>query len=580
MKERLVAIYARVSTEHEAQISALENQVQYYDNLFQYHPEWKLYERYIDEGITGTSINKRQSFLKMMEDAKDGKFDLIVTREVARFARNTVDTLQQTRILKKYGVEVYFTEDNIWTMNDEDGELRLTIMATLAQNESKKTSIRVKAGQKISFQNGIIYGNGNILGYDKVGKEFVINEEQAKTVRMIYDMYLDGMGMKKIQYALEAAGRKTSTGLTRWYSSYISRILNNPFYCGTIVYRKEYVPDYLEQKKIRNWGEVEKIAIEGSHEPIVTKEEFAKVRKILDSKSFSIDNRGRRGSHRANDVWCRKLKCYCGASMNRRVWRRVNGIPQYCYQCYSQVRTGSIATRKKKGLDLEGICDTPMVPGWKLGAMADIIFQKFWQDRNGIIEIANEMLEEHFKDDRDIDFQSEIEETQRKIAIIDKKFDNLVDMRMAGEIDKAKFDEKKKSLFEEKEKWQKMLQSYQIDEEVSDEEYDQRLQVLKYGLEQNFNFSTHSIPEEVIDAFVKEIIVYPDCFVWKLNIVDADLKLQVEGRKNDPTVSLIESPTTGNGSTGSDCRRRKIDKRIITGQKLSATFGAKFLSSK
>ena len=280
----------------------------------------------------------------------------------------------------------------------EGGELRLTIMATLAQNESKKTSVRVKAGQKISFQNGIIYGNGNILGYDKVGKEFVINEEQAKTVRMIYDMYLDGMGMKKIQYALEAAGRKTSTGLTRWQSSYISRILNNPFYCGTIVYRKEYVPDYLEQKKIRNWGEVEKIAIEGSHEPIVTKEEFAKVRKILDSKSFSIDNRGRRGSHRANDVWCRKLKCYCGASINRRVWHGVNGIPQYCYQCYSQVRTGSIATRKKKGLDLEDICDTPMVPGWKLGVMADIIFQKFWQDRNGTIEIANEMLEEHFKD--------------------------------------------------------------------------------------------------------------------------------------------------------------------------------------
>ena len=288
-----------------------------------------------------------------------------------------------------------------------------------------------------------------------------------------------------------------------------------------------------------------------------TKEEFEKVRKMLDSKSFSVNNRGRRGKHKANDVWCRKLKCYCGASMNRRVWRRINGIPQYCYQCYSQVRTGSIATRKKKGLDLEGICDTPMVPGWKLGAMADIIFQKFWQDRNGIIEIANEMLEEHFKDDRDIDFQSEIEETQRKIAIIDKKFDNLVDMRMAGEIDKAKFDEKKKSLFEEKEKWQKMLQSYQIDEEVSDEEYDQRLQVLKYGLEQNFNFSTHSIPEEVIDAFVKEIIVYPDCFVWKLNIVDDDLKLQVEGRKNDPTVSLIESPTTGNDSTGSN--RKQIN---------------------
>lgn len=140
MDKRVVAIYARVSTEHEAQISALGNQVQYYDEIMSRHPDWELYERYIDEGITGTSIKKRKNFLRMMEDAKLGKFDLIVTREVSRFARNTVDTLQQTRALKKLGVEVYFTEDNIWTLNDEDGELRLTIMATLAQNESKNIS--------------------------------------------------------------------------------------------------------------------------------------------------------------------------------------------------------------------------------------------------------------------------------------------------------------------------------------------------------------------------------------------------------------------------------------------------------
>lgn len=558
MKERVVAIYARVSTEHEAQISALENQVQYYDDLFRYHPEWTLYKKYIDEGITGTSVHKRQSFLEMMEDAKNGAFDLIVTREVSRFARNTVDTLQQTRTLKKYGVEVYFTEDNIWTMNDDDGELRLTIMATLAQNESKKTSVRVKAGQKISFQNGVIYGNGNILGYDKVGRDFVINEEQAQTVRMIYNMYLNGMGMRKIQFELEAAGRKTSTGLTRWYSSYISRVLNNPFYCGMIVYRKEYVPDYLEQKKVRNWGEVEQIAVIGSHKPIVTREEFEQVKTILNSKSFSVNNRGRKGKHKADDVYCRKLKCYCGASMNRRVWRRVNGIPQYCYQCYSQVKTGSISTRKKRGLDIEGICDSPMVPRWKLESMADMIFQKFWKDRSGIIKIANEMLEDHYKDDREIDFQKEIEETKHKLEILDKKFDNLIDMRIAGEIDAAKFDEKKKALTDEKEKYEKILDSYQIDEEISDEEYNQRLQVLKYGLEKDFNFSTHSIPDEVIEAFVKEIIVYPDCFVWKLNIVDRDLKLKIAGRKKNPDVSLIESPAIGNHITGCNCQEERL----------------------
>jgi DNA invertase Pin-like site-specific DNA recombinase len=163
IRNRVVAVYARVSTEHEAQLSALENQVQYYDNILAAHPEWKIYKYYIDEGITGTSTKKRPNFLQMMKDADDGKFDLIITREVSRFARNTVDTLQETRKLKAKKIEVWFTEDNIWTMDDEDGELRLTIMATLAQNESKKTSIRVKAGQMISFQNAIPYGNGNIL---------------------------------------------------------------------------------------------------------------------------------------------------------------------------------------------------------------------------------------------------------------------------------------------------------------------------------------------------------------------------------------------------------------------------------
>lgn len=166
-KKRIVAIYARVSTEHEAQISALGNQIQYYDNLFEQHPEWELYERYIDEGITGTSVKKRKNFMRMMKDASEGKFDLIVTREVSRFARNTVDTLQQTRILRREGVEVYFTEDNIWTMNDEDGELRLTIMATLAQNESKKTSVRVKAGQMISFQ--MVFRMGMGIYWDTIG---------------------------------------------------------------------------------------------------------------------------------------------------------------------------------------------------------------------------------------------------------------------------------------------------------------------------------------------------------------------------------------------------------------------------
>lgn len=195
-RKRRMVFYGRVSSEHEAQLSALENQLQWYDDQAKYHPNWIVVRKYIDRGITGTQAKKRPAFLEMMEDAKAGKFDLIVTREVCRFARNTVDTLVHTRELKSIGVEVFFVEDNIWTM-DGDGELRLTIMATLAQEESRKTSERVRAGQKISRDNGVLYGNGNILGYDRVGGTYIINEEQAETVRLIYNLYASGLGIKK-----------------------------------------------------------------------------------------------------------------------------------------------------------------------------------------------------------------------------------------------------------------------------------------------------------------------------------------------------------------------------------------------
>ena len=545
-KKRIVAIYARVSTEHEAQISALGNQIQYYDNLFEQHPEWELYERYIDEGITGTSVKKRKNFMRMMKDASEGKFDLIVTREVSRFARNTVDTLQQTRILRREGVEVYFTEDNIWTMNDEDGELRLTIMATLAQNESKKTSVRVKAGQMISFQNGVPYGNGNILGYDRIGKEYVVNESQARTVRRIFDLYLDGNGVRKIQFVLEKEGHLTATGLTKWQPGNISRILRNPFYCGTIVYRKQFVPDFLEQKKINNFGEVDKIVVEGSHTPIVTKEQFEKVQQMLDGKSESVHNKGRRGKKVSKDVWCRKMKCECGCAYNRVVWHNSPEGPQYAYQCYSQIRTGSVKTRERKGLSTEGICVTKMVPRWKLEVMADMIFQKFWNDREGVLAIANEMLDNCYENEHDNEMLDRKHDLEDKMESWNRKYNNLLDMRMAGEIEKDRYDEKREQILKEQQRLKEQLEM--IDEEIgiSDDIYQDKVEILKYGLEQNFNFSTKHIPEEVIDAFVQEIIVCKDGFIWKLNLTpDDELKLQVDGRTNNYTVTQTELSSEG-----------------------------------
>lgn len=169
-------------------------------------------------------------------------------------------------------------------------------MATLAQDESRKTSIRVKSGQQTSMENGVFYGNGNILGYDRVGKDMVINPEQAKTVRMIFDWYLNGWGMRKIQFELEKAGRLTAMGKSNWHVSNISKILQNSFYCGIITYHKEFTPDFLEQKKIRNFGDMEFIQVKGSHEPIITQEEYDQAQKMINNrrKTLSADTSGKR----------------------------------------------------------------------------------------------------------------------------------------------------------------------------------------------------------------------------------------------------------------------------------------------
>ena len=218
-RPRRVVFYGRVSTEHEAQVSALDNQMDWYQELAAKNPNWEVVGQYVDEGITGTQATRRPSFMQMIRDAERGKFDLVVTREVCRFARNTMDTLFYTRKLSKLGVEVYFAADSIWTM-DNEGELRLTIMATMAQEESRKTSERVRAGIQMSREKGVLFGNGNILGYDldKAHNTYVINEEQAETVRMIFEQYATGDGLGKVAKALIAKGRKDGGGHMKWDS--------------------------------------------------------------------------------------------------------------------------------------------------------------------------------------------------------------------------------------------------------------------------------------------------------------------------------------------------------------------------
>lgn len=549
-EKRNVVIYGRVSTEHEAQLSALENQLDWYKPILAQRPEWTLVGTYVDEGITGTSAQKRPQFLKMIKDAKKKKFDLIITREVSRFARNTVDTLQYTRELRSKGVEVYFLNDNIKTF-DCDGELRLTIMATLAQDESRKTSVRVKSGQQTSMENGVFYGNGNILGYDRIGKDLVINPEQAETVRMIYDMYLAGMGVTKIKYELEEKGRLTSMGKKSWHSTVISHVLKNSFYCGIITYHKEFTPDFLEQKKITNYGEVELTKVKGRHVPIVTVEEFERVQEIAESKRQNMPylNRGKIGKKPASTVWSKLMVCTCGNKFNKRTWNHKDGTSNVGYICYTVNNRGSVQTRKNKGLDVDESCSTPQVPEWKMKMMAKHIFSSYMKDTSSVLNLAKSILAKHITDTCDIvDNKDKIKRKRSEVEKLKKKLDNYMEMRSEGEISKEVFKAKNEDLSKRINDLEKEINSLLNEEQekaTNKIQYEGRLEELTKILESKLDFDNlPDIPDKVIEAFIEKIVVSKDGFDWYLRCKPETHKCNIKGRTRQYAHILEPEPSS------------------------------------
>ena len=546
-----VAIYARVSTEHEAQISALENQIQYYDNILKDHPNWILYERYVDKGITGTSILKRDAFVRMLKDANADKFDLIITREVSRFARNTADTLVQVRLLVNNQIGVYFTEDNIFASlySEDEWELKLSLMATLAQNESKKISSRVKAGQKISFEKGVFYGNGNILGYDRVGKNMVVNKEQADTVQRIFDLYTkEKVGLRSMQFILEQEGRRTAMGKTRWSAQVIGRILKNKFYCGLIEYRKEFVPDYLMQKKIRNNGEVDKVIVKGTHEPIISEDQFYEAQEILQSKVRKVN--GKTVGHViSEDIYCRKLICQCGHTFNKRKGYETKRHEQrYLYQCYDQIHNGTVKTRMNKGLDISDCCTSITIPNWKLDITADWLFRRFFDNKQLIYDRVMDMLEDALNVSSSIQSVNEdIAKCQNSITAMNDKFSAVVDLYVEGHIPKDIYLAKTKQMEDTIEKYKCQLSALEDKlEQVQNENnvLDRKRAIADFLAIKPFT-EARAIPKELIDDYVDSIRVDSEKMTWVLRVPDGcnfDNELHIkDGKKKSGGLTPYEN---------------------------------------
>ena len=336
IRRRRVAAYARVSTDSEEQKTSYIAQIEYYTNYIESHEDWEFVKVYTDEGISGTNIKYRYGFQEMIDDALAGKIDLIVTKSISRFARNTVDTLTIVRTLKEKGVEVYFEKENIHTL-DSNGEFFISVMSSIAQEESRSISENVTWGQRKRFADGkVSIPYSRVLGFEKGNGDFpIVNESQAVIVRRIYKAFLDGKTPCMIANLLTKEGIPTPAGKTKWCASTISSILQNEKYKGSAILQKEYTLDFLTKKRKKNEGEVPQYYIENSHEAIVSPEIFEEVQQELKRRK----EMGK--TYSGNSIFSTRIVCGdCNGYYGSKVWHSNSKYRRTIWQCNNKFKNG------------------------------------------------------------------------------------------------------------------------------------------------------------------------------------------------------------------------------------------------
>lgn len=437
-----VASYCRVSTDSEDQANSFESQQRYFREYIERHPEWELYEVYADEGITGTSTKKRTQFNRMINDAYSGKFKLIITKEVSRFSRNLLDTIAYTRELKSLGIGVIFMNDG-FTSLDPDSELRLSIMGSIAQEESRKTSSRVKWGQARQMERGVVFGT-SLLGYDVCDGKLTINPEGAEIVRLIFQKYgIEKKGTSIIARELREAGFKTYSDNVIWSSSHIVKILHNEKYVGDLVQKKTITPDYLTHAKKYNRGEEELITIRDHHEPIIDRELWDIVQEELQKRNR---NSNKTSGHSNRYIFSGKIVCgECGARFVSRSKTRKSGSSYMRWGCYTA------STQGVKSVDVQGNligCDIGKTIRDDLAmealtkAIKGIPVDWSWiiQNLTNIVNAAISASEDPMDD---------VQKLQKQIQQIMKKKEATIEAYVSGDLTKEEL-QHMKSLFDER----------------------------------------------------------------------------------------------------------------------------------
>ena len=400
-----VAAYCRVSTDTDEQATSYEAQVEHYTEFIRKNPEWEFAGIYADDGISGTNTKKREEFNRMIADCNGGKIDMIITKSISRFARNTLDCLSHIRELKALNIPVFFEKENINTM-DAKGEVLLTIMASLAQQESESLSQNVKMGFQFRYQNGQVSVNHNrFMGYtkDKDGN-LVVDESEAKVVRRIFREYLEGCRLQQIAKGLEEDGILTGAGKKIWRPETVHKMLKNEKYMGDALLQKTYTVDVLTKKRVVNDGIVPQYYVENSHEPIVSKDVFIRVQEEMARRANLKAGKKRRvySSKYAlsSMVFCSK----CGDIYRRVVWNN-RGKHSVVWRCCNRVENGPKA------------CDADSIPEVELQGAVIKAFNQVYKEKKSMIKTLQTNLKNVLESNADPykEIDRRLDEIQKEI---------------------------------------------------------------------------------------------------------------------------------------------------------------------
>ena len=479
-----VAAYCRVSTDDDEQLGSFESQKLYYEEKISKNKEWVNAGIFADEAITGTKTDKRSGFQEMISRCQRGEIDMILTKSISRFARNTVDTLNHVRMLRDRNIAVFFEKENINTL-DMNGELLLTIMSSLAQQEVESLSQNVKMGLQMKMKRGELIGFNGCFGYDynPETKTISVNDAEAEVVRMIYDLYLQGYGTTTIAKRLMDLGIKNKKGEVSWKTHGVMGIIKNEKYKGDVLLGKTFTTDPISKRRLANFGEENQYYIRDHHEPIVSREIWDAAEQIRNKRAQSrvIETTGNRERYTRQYAFSSMCECaYCGHKLTRRTRHSSSIYEKPVWQCMNATKNGIANCPNCKAID-EAILEGAFVDAFKLLA----------GNFDDVLDIVLSYVGESVNNDDNVRKRQQID---KDISALESRKSRMTDMLIDGTITKEVFDEKmlefKRKLHVLSDKRQLLLESINTKNEI-----DKRMSELRETLEN----------EDILDVFDRTV---------------------------------------------------------------------------